>query len=46
VAEAAERFLRDAGGRISERHAGRALAYQRANDGCSWAEAVYRTRGG
>jgi hypothetical protein len=45
VAEAAERFLRDAGSRISERHAEQALAYQRANP-CTWAEAVYRTRRG
>jgi hypothetical protein len=45
LGQAAERFLRDAGGRISERHAAQALAYQRANP-CSWAEAVYLTRGG
>jgi hypothetical protein len=46
LGQAAERFLRGAGDRISERHAAEALAYQRANDGCSWAEAVYLTREG
>jgi hypothetical protein len=45
LAGAAERFLREAGSRISERHAEQALAYQRAHP-CTWAEAVYRTRRG